>query len=166
MLPQGLETPRFALASSIVKGSIVCVGGLNGTEYLDTAETFDPREGRSALLSDIFKASLLVQDDPLQATAAEQRAALSYLLQMHLMSCRPETSCSVQVDDTAFAHVIEARQLCSVHSGGDESAGDRGLQWLGERGVLRSARPALRQMAAGSVHVSRARLWWRSCCQC
>ena len=48
ILPYELQTSRFALASSVVKGSILCVGGLHGTQYLDTAESFDPREGRSA----------------------------------------------------------------------------------------------------------------------
>jgi len=45
-MQQELETPRFALASSVVNGSIVCVGGLHMSTYLDTVERFDPREGR------------------------------------------------------------------------------------------------------------------------
>lgn len=53
IMPQGLQTPRFSPASSVVMGSIVCVRGLNGSEYMDTAESFDPREGRSALLPHI-----------------------------------------------------------------------------------------------------------------
>lgn len=50
VFPHGLQTPRFALASTVVKGSTVCVGGLHGTQYLDTVESFDPREGRCSCL--------------------------------------------------------------------------------------------------------------------
>jgi hypothetical protein len=63
------------------------------------------------------------------------------------------------MEDTDTTHVDEAWQLQAVHTRGDKSAGNWRLQRLRERGVLRSAGPAIRELAASGVHVNRSCLW-------
>ena len=41
-----MSTPRFALASSVLKGSIICIGGFDGQKHLASSERLDPRAGR------------------------------------------------------------------------------------------------------------------------
>lgn len=41
-----MSTPRFALASAVLKGSMVCVGGFDGQRHLASSELYDARAGR------------------------------------------------------------------------------------------------------------------------